>query len=202
MTDDDPLDDFDDDFDDDQEPDFTSLYEPHVDGDGWRMSPRMARHLWSAAHYLADEVRTSHPDALADRLPAVARRYVDRTWRQRFVAAFKHIADRLAAPDGDEVLARCAAEEIALYLTIDLAFDHWLNDMVSPAAVRHLPHHGDQDEAFLWMRDVLFEDHDFLMLFNPALDGVELDRDGDSPLRPANWFEPFRPAVGRDREAT
>jgi hypothetical protein len=46
------------------------------------------------------------------------------------------------------------------------------------------------------MRDVLFEDHDFLMLFNPALDGVELDRDGDSPLRPSNWFEPFRPSVG------
>jgi hypothetical protein len=192
VTDDDQLYDFD----DDHEPDFTALYEPQVNGDGWQMSPRMAWHLWSAARYLSAEVRTSHPDALADMLPPVARPHVDRTWRKRFVACFDHIADRLADPDGDEVLARCTAEEIALYLTIDLAFDHWLNDTVSPAGVAHLPDHGDQDEAFLWMRDVLFEDHDFLMLFNPALDGVELDRDGDSPLRPSNWFEPFRPSVG------
>lgn len=193
MTDDDLLDDFD----DDHEPNFTALYEPHVDGGGWQMSPRMAWHLWSAARYLADEYRTSHPETFASLLPRIAAPYVaDRTWRQRFVAGFEHIADRLAAPDGEEVLAHCTAEEIALHLTINLAHDHWLDDMVSPAAVHHLPDHGAQDEAFLWMRDVLLEDHDYLMLFNPALDGIELDAADGSHLRPANWFEPFRPSVG------
>jgi hypothetical protein len=44
------------------------------------------------------------------------------------------------------------------------------------------------------MREVLFEDHDVLMLFNPSLDGVD-----DSPviaaayLHPRDWFRPFRP---------
>lgn len=193
MTDNDLLDDFDD-FDD--EPDFTALYEPHVDDDGWQMSPRMAWHLWSAARYLAEEWRTSHPETLASLLPRVARPYLrDSAWRRRFVAGFEHIADRLTAPDDGAVLARCTAEEIALHLTINLAHDHWLNDIVSPPAVWHLPDHGAQDEAFVWMRDVLFEDHDFLMLFNPALDGIELDTDNGSHLLPANWFEPFRPSV-------
>lgn len=87
-----------DDFDDDDEPDVTALYEPHVDGDGWQMSPRMAWHLWSAARYLAEEWRTSHPDTLASFLPRVAGPYVgDRAWRRQFAAGFKHIADGLAA---------------------------------------------------------------------------------------------------------
>jgi len=34
------------------------------------------------------------------------------------------------------------------------------------------------------MREVLFEDHDVLMLFNPALDGIEDDADGNSSLHP------------------
>lgn len=192
MTNDDPLDDFD----DDDEPDFTALYEPHVDGDGWQMSPRMAWHLWSAARFLAEEWRASDPETLAGLLPPIAGSYVrDRAWRRQFVAGFEHIAARLAAPDGEEVLARCTAEEVALHLTINLAHDHRLNDMVSPAAVHHLPDHGPQDEAFLWMRDVLFEDHDSLMLFNPVPDAIELDADDSSHLHPAKWFEPFRPAV-------
>jgi hypothetical protein len=43
------------------------------------------------------------------------------------------------------------------------------------------------------MREVVFEDHDVLMLFNPALDGVENSCDGNSSLHPQDWFEPFRP---------
>lgn len=177
-----------------REPDFTALYEPHIDGDGWQMTPRMAWHLWSGARHLRDEWRHEHPESLAKALPPVARPYVrDRAWRRRFVASFDRIARRLAEPNGDDVLARCTADEVALHLTIELAQEHWIDDVVSPAAVSHLPDHGAQDEAFLWMREVLFEDDDFLMLFNAALDGVELDADGDSPLRPNNWFEPFRP---------
>lgn len=42
------------------------------------------------------------------------------------------------------------------------------------------------------MREVLFEDHDLLMLFNPALDGVENDINGNPPLHPRHWFTPVR----------
>jgi hypothetical protein len=44
------------------------------------------------------------------------------------------------------------------------------------------------------MREVLFEDHDVLMLFNSTLDGIEHSIDGTSSLHPRDWFQPFRPA--------
>ncbi len=38
-----------------------------------------------------------------------------------------------------------------------------------------LPDHGDDDTNFWLMREILFEDHDVLMLYNPSLDGIEHD---------------------------
>lgn len=61
----------------------------------------------------------------------------------------------------------------------------------APAAVCHLPDHGDRDEDFYWMREVLFEDHDVLMLYNRPLDGIEIEADGNSSLHPRDWFLPF-----------
>ncbi|MFE9647478.1 hypothetical protein ACFYO0_25845 [Streptomyces sp. NPDC006365] len=52
--------------------------------------------------------------------------------------------------------------------------------------------------------DVLFEDHDVLMLFDNTLDGIE-DADSDIHqsmgmvnLAPHAWFAPFDPEQGRD----
>lgn len=43
------------------------------------------------------------------------------------------------------------------------------------------------------MYEVLFTDHDVLMLFNPALDGIEdPDISGGAKLHPRDWFKPFR----------
>lgn len=180
--------------DDDDEPDFAALYEPHVDGDGWQMTPRMAWHLWSAACYLADDWRHGDVESLLGDLPAIALPYAkDRAWRQQFVAGVEHIAERLANGGEDDVLARCTAEELALHKIIDLAEAHLIDDIISPAAVCHLPDHGVQDEAFYWMREVLFEDHDVLMLYNRALDGIENEINGNSSLHPRAWFQPFRP---------
>lgn len=180
--------------DDSDEPDFATIYEPHVDGDGWQMTPRMAWQLWSAAIYLADEWRTSQPDALARALPPVARFLVqDRAWRRQFAAGFDRIATRLADADDDaEVLARCTAEELALHLTIDLAERHVIDGALSPAAASHFPDQGGQDRAFDRMRESLFEDHDFLVLYNPSLDGIETELDGNPFLHPREWFTPFR----------
>ena len=193
MTDDDGLTTRDDDND---EPDFAALYEPHVDGDGWQMTPRMAWHLWSGALYLADEWRHGDVHSLLEALPLIARPYAkDRAWRQQFIAGFERIAERLARGGEDDVLARCTAEELALHKIIDLAEAQVLADIVSPAAVCHLPDHGARDEDFHWMREVLFEDHDVLMLYNHALDGIDRTVDGHSSLQPRAWFEAFRPAA-------
>ncbi|MGH9152362.1 MAG: hypothetical protein ACRD03_08205 [Acidimicrobiales bacterium] len=189
MTDIDPVE-----FHDNYEPDFTAVYEPHVDGDSSQMTPRMAWHLWSAALYLADEWRRGDIDSLLDGLPPIAQPYArDRGWRQQFVASFERIAQRLANGGEDDVLARCTADELALHKLIDLAEAHLIDDIFSPAAVSHLPDHGERDEDFYWMREVIFEDHDVLMLYNRALDGIENEVDGDSSLHPRDWFEPFRP---------
>lgn len=107
--------------------------------------------------------------------------------RKQFIASF----DRLCDEDGG-LLARCTADELALHLTINLSEAHVIDDAVSFAAVRHLPDHGSSDEDFNWMREVLFEDHELLMLFNPALDGVENDINGNPSLHPRRWFTPFR----------
>lgn len=192
MTDIDP-----DKLDGNDEPDFTTLYEPHVDGDGWQMTPRMAWHLWSGALHLADEWRHGDTESLVEALPAVARPYgKDRAWQQRFIAGFERIAERLARGGDNDVLARCTAEELALHKILDLAEAHLNDDIVGPAATRHLPDHGNRDEDFHWMREVLFEDHDVLMLYNRALDGIENTIDGNSSLHPRAWFDPFRPSDG------
>ena len=174
-----------------------SIHGPHVDGDGWQMTPRMAWRLWTSAVYLADDWRYTSPAGPLGDLPPIARPYFrDRSWRQAFISSFERIAERIASDDGDDCLARCTADELALHFTINLAESDYINDAISPAGAAHLPSHGAQDHDFDWMRDVLFEDHDVLMLFNPALDGIENDVDGNSSLHPRDWFQPFRPPEG------
>jgi hypothetical protein len=42
------------------------------------------------------------------------------------------------------------------------------------------------------MRELLFEDHDVLMLVNPTLDGIEdSDFTGSANLHPRDWVKPF-----------
>lgn len=177
------------------EPDFAALYEPHINADGWRMTPRMAWRLWTAAQYLADEcggaARARHRCS-GSSLRFAHDYFRARTWRGQFVAGFDRVAERIGGVDNGDVLARCTAEELALHLIIDLAEADYIDGAISPAAACHLPGHGENDEDFNWMR-VLFEDHDVLMLFGPALDGVEHDPElATAYLHPRDWFSPFR----------
>ena len=42
------------------------------------------------------------------------------------------------------------------------------------------------------MRQLLFEEHDVLMLVNPALDGIKnSDIGGSANLHPRDWVKPF-----------
>lgn len=179
--------------DDEEMPDFTALFEPHIDGDGWQMTPRMAMQLWHAALRLADEWQFAPLERLVDDLPHVARPYAaDDTWRQQFADAFRQMASRLSSREGlGQIIAQCTAEELALHFSIDLAAaDAELG--VTPENLELLPDHGRSDTDFGWMQEVLFEDHDVLMLYNPALDGIEIDFDSNDLLHPRAWFRPFR----------
>jgi hypothetical protein len=159
--------------------------------------PRRSSH-WGAATILGDEWRTciTDPELLAEDLPPIARPYAqDRSWLEQFIEGFDRLAQRLGSGDGDsDCLARCTAEELALHLTIRVAEAYVADGVIDRAWVDHLPDHGADDRDFDWMREVLFEDHDVLMLFNASLDGVD-----DSPvvttayLHPRAWFRPFRP---------
>lgn len=175
-------------------PDFAAVFEPHVNGDGWQMTPRMALQLWHAALRMADEWDNFDVEEMVDDLPPVARPFAaDDAWRRQFTDAFRCVAHRLGSADEQgEILLRRTAEEVALHLSIDLAKGDAIAGVEPPVQYQDLPDHEDRDSDFEWMREVLFEDHDVLMLYNPALDGIEIDFDSNDLLHPRDWFQPFR----------
>ena len=84
---------------------------------------------------------------------------------------------------------------MALHLVIDSA-EAGVSDDAIPLD-DSLPADPERDRDFEWAREVLFRDHDVLLLFNPSLDGIE-DNDSDLSLRhmfanlhPRRWFLPF-----------
>jgi len=80
-------------------------------------------------------------------------------------------------------------------MIIDLAEEDLAIGTLEPREVAHLPEHDGPDSDFDWMREVLFEDHDVLMLYNPSLDGIEDPAVFDTAnLHPRDWFRPFRAA--------
>ena len=177
---------------DEGQPDFALIY-----GGDVPVTPRMAAHLWSAALFIADTYRDDDQlDLLRQQLPPVARRLTDDAWMRRFVSSFDALADRLASGRfASEQLASCTAEEMALHLVIDLAED-FVADGMFPMQ-DHLPAHGEADTDFESAREVLFRDHDVLMLFNASLDGIEDDSNQISEdfrfanLHPRDWFVTF-----------
>ena len=173
-------------------PDFAVIY-----GGDAPVTPRMAAHLWSGALFISDTYRDDDQlDLLRQQLPPVARRLTDDAWMRRFVSSFDALASRLASGRfASEQLASCTAEEMALHLVIDLAED-FVSDGMFPMQ-DHLPAHGEADTDFESAREVLFRDHDVLMLFNASLDGIEDDSNETSEdfrfanLHPRDWFVTF-----------
>jgi len=157
----------------------------------------MAAHLWAAALFLADTHRNGSQSGLLMReLPPIAQRLADDAWMRRFASCFDLLAGRLARGGFlPEELASCTAEEMALHLVVDVA-ENFVSEGILPPEDQ-LPGYGEADADFEWAREVLFRDHDVLMLFDPSLDGIE-DETGEiqeqyrfANLHPRDWFVTF-----------
>ena len=186
---------------DEVDPDFTALYELDYTR-GAPMTPRMAYWLWDVCIYLADTWRDSRgdPAVLLDQLPPLARPLARGEWFDRFTDCFEALAQKIASGEGDqERLAASTGEEMALHMVVDLAEAFVADGMLGPAVGRaaSLPDHGDADIDFDTMREMLFADNDVLILFDPSMDGAEieggeLDRvQRFANLHPKDWFKPF-----------
>lgn len=184
----------------------------------FQLTPRTADLLHTALSILADEAYED-ADQLGDRALAAGQHGGDwevftrlpqltwrcgRDWRRNMARAFDNLAEDLE--HGRWPQPTCTAEEMALHLALEEAPGH-LDEVDDNEDHRHrqLPVHND-DYDWDACADVLFQDGDVVMLFNPAFDGIE-DPDNDvnqaagiGDLRPDAWFEPFHNVPARDPE--
>ncbi|MCS0605614.1 hypothetical protein NX794_31090 [Streptomyces sp. LP11] len=187
--------------------------DPDCEECGWQLTPRTADLLHTALVLLADQAYDdAHrlgdqflPDAgsttweVFDRLPPLTWT-ADHRWRRRMARAFDDLAADLARGKWPE--PTCTAEEMALHLAIEDA-PTYLEDRPQTDAHHTLPEHGD-DYSWDGCSDLLFQDHDVLMLFDPKLGGIEDPQDptnqsmGMGDLRAAAWFAPFGSHSVRD----
>ena len=182
---------------------------------GLQLTPRTADLLHTALEIMADqafddiEEHGSEPVERDDRgdwlffdgLPRITWNQ-DANWRRQVARACDDLAGDLAC--GDWPLPRNNAEEIVLHLAIEDGPD-CLEEKEDARDERHdaLPRHGD-DYDWGMCSEVLFQDHDVLMLYDESLDGIEDPgseanvylRMGD--MRPAAWFEYFNNVEPRD----
>ncbi|MER7968004.1 hypothetical protein ABTX35_03140 [Streptomyces sp. NPDC096080] len=206
-----------------QTPNFAALFavrdcpckgeDPECEQCGWQLTPRTADLLHTALELLADQAYDdAHrlgdqflPDAdsavweVFDRLPPLTWT-ADHRWRRRMARAFDDLAADLARGRWPE--PTCTAEEMALHLAIEDA-PNYLQDRPDTDAHHTLPEHSD-DYDWESCSDLLFQDHDVLMLFDPKLSGIA---DPQNPvnhtvdmgdLRAPAWFAPFGSHSVRD----
>ena len=175
---------------------------------GWCLTPRTAAVLHTTLAILSDyayddvdrhggrPVTTSSPWPwlLFDRLPALSWR-CDAPWRRRMARAFDDLHTDIE--HGRWPIPRCNAEELALHLAISDAPDRLADeDEVVTDIVSRLPAHPDD---YTWHRcsELLFQDHDILLLADASLDGIDDPTNpinvmtGLGDLHPSNWFTEF-----------
>ncbi|MCX4633092.1 hypothetical protein [Streptomyces sp. NBC_01443] len=180
---------------------------------GWQLTPRTADLLHMALVVLADQAYDdaerlgdqflSDADSATwevfDRLPSFTWT-ADHRWRRRMARAFDDLAGDLAK--GNWPCPTCTAEEMALHLAIEDAPMH-LEDRPEEDDHNSLPEHED-DYSWGSCSDLLFQDHDVLMLFHTQFSGIEDPENptnqsmGIGDLREAAWFTPFGSRSIRD----
>jgi len=205
-------------------PDFAALF-PAEDCDceqencdicmGWQLTPRTADLLHTALKALADQAFDDieeHGSApvekdgrgdwsFFDRLPRITWNQ-DAEWRRQIARACDDLTDDLVR--GDWPTPRNNAEEIVLHLAIhDGPTWEEQKEDIGDKAHEAIPRHSS-DYDWDMCSEMLFQDHDILMLYDEGLDGIENPGDdanrylsmGD--LRPSAWFEYFANVEPRD----
>jgi hypothetical protein len=204
-------------------PDFAAIFDPSKcaacaeDGDEhWHLTPRTADVLHTALSLLSDEAYddvASHDEApvdhggndwtVFDRLPKITWRQ-PASWRREFARAANDLADDLEA--GKWPRPTNSMEEMALHLAIEDA-PACLEMAEDDSDDEHhaLPEHAD-DYDWPFCSEVLFQDHDILVLFDANLSDIADPGSlvnvvqGVGDLRPANWTEPFGNVEARSPE--
>jgi hypothetical protein len=127
-------------------------------------------------------------------LPAVYARHYTPEMLDRFQLAIKAARDKLKQP---EAYLACTAEELAAHAILDEA-DGFGEDWDDPEAQQQFSF-TDFARAradIRWLKDIAFEDHDVLLLFDARMDGIEdsslADQMGFANLSAPDWFKPFR----------
>lgn len=159
----------------------------------------LSTQAWQEVAVLGEEPLRRGAGGLFGSLPPVTLAQ-DGPWRRKMARAFDDLAAELTA--GAEVEPRCTGEEMALHLGIAHARAMERNrPRLVREAVGELPAHR-RDYDWDGCSEDLFQDHDVLMLFDSALDGLEdsgiSQAMGMANLAPADWFAPFDSDHARD----
>lgn len=167
-------------------PDFAVLY---ADSE---LTPRSAAKLWAVAEIIYDNFHHGLGNEILETLPPIARHHADERFESAFASRFAIVAKRVAEGlPWLESIATCTADEMAIHVILAMVDE--IDDMAEPTWIEQLPAHEDDDQIE-WLEDLLLQDTDVLMLYNPALDGIE---DPASPvnqqlgianLHPNDWW--------------
>ncbi|MEU7136917.1 tetratricopeptide repeat protein [Streptomyces sp. NPDC046261] len=184
------------------------------EGHRWRLSPRTRCILEAALVTEADmasmvlEQLQSRPISTDDLFIGVFGSLPVQTWeqdvhwRRRMIRAFDDLADDLK--NGRVPRPRCTGEEMALHIALESAAS--IVDDSPDLAAEFTEGIPEQPDDYDWWtcKDLLFEDHDVLLMYEPWMEGIE-DPDNSvgqymrvANLRPNDWFVPFREGDRRD----
>lgn len=194
-------------------PDFAALFPRPADEDDWNLEPRVAFALWHSLHPIIDQLhfdvrsfesyRRQGQDPFQggirlSSLPRIAWGQ-DRKFAQEILRAATDLLGELES--GQIPFPRNVAEEIILYRAIQDA-DGWIIDEAEDDEdFGKLPPTEEEFSVNAQLQD-LYQDTDFLFLFQDDLDGVE-DPSITGPLgmvdlRSNEWFTWFGNAEPRD----
>lgn len=167
-------------------PDFASLYSDSP------LTPRSAAKIWAIAEIIYDDFQHGLGGEILATLPPLARRHADERFESAFASRFAIVAKRVAEGlPWLESIATCTADEMAIHVI--LAMVNHVDDLDDPGWIEDLPIDEDDDQIE-WLDDLLLQDTDVLMLYNPALDGIE---DPDSPVNQQLGIANLHPIVSR-----
>ncbi|MFF4155392.1 tetratricopeptide repeat protein [Streptomyces sp. NPDC001678] len=173
----------------------------------WRPSPRTLRMLQAALEiesdmafdeleYLEDQPISAknQPVGLFGMLPAQTWGQ-GLSWRREMVRAFDDLADDIE--NSRVPRPRCTGEEMALHIALETAAS--LVDDSPDLVTTFTKGIPEQPDDYDWWacKDLLFEDHDVLLMYEPWMEGIEHPDNivnqsmGLANLSPEDWFTPF-----------